>query len=256
MAAKKNVATANANTAPVTAEVPDFLRAHMDDQRGNEEVTGKDLTIPRIEVVQGLSKCRKKSDPSYIEGAEEGMLYNNVTRELYGHAIQVVPVFYRKEWLLWRDFDLGGGFGGSYPDEITAKTALRDQEKPEEWEVVDTNQHFVIIIREDGTREDAVISMAKAKAKVSRNWNSLVRINGGPRFSRVYEISGVPDTNKKGQDFSNLSVRNVGFVDLPTFQYAEKIYDMVKAGGIKIDQSDMDDGLGEGTTYDADESGM
>lgn len=239
MSTKKEVATANES-------MPAFLQQHMQDTRGNEEVDANDLVIPRIELVQGLSKARKKSDPAYIPGAEEGMLYNNVTRELYGESIKVCPVMFRKEWLLWRDVDLGGGFGGAFPSAESAEAAKNAQENPSEWEVVDTPQHFVVIVKDDGTREEAVVSMAKTKAKASRLWNSLVRINGGPRFSRVYELRGVPDQNKVGQEFYSLQVKNVGFVDEQTFNFASEVYDLVKSGSASVDRrtdydSDSDD---------------
>lgn len=224
-------------TALATNEVPEFLRGLMNDNRGSEEVSADDLTIPRIELVQDLSKARKKNDPGFIEGAESGMLYNNVTRKLYGETLRVVPVYFRVEYLLWRDQKLGGGFGGAFPDVASARAALSTQEKPDEWEVVDTNQHFVVIINSDGTLEDAAISMAKSKAKVSRNWNSLIKINGGPRFSRVYELSGFSDKNKAGQDYHNLAVKNVGFVTPDVFAYAESVYAAVASGKVQVDRT-------------------
>ena len=230
--AKNEVANVNMNET-----MPAFLQEKMQDNRGSEEVGSDDLVIPRIELVQSLSACRKKTDPAYIDGAQEGMLYNNVTRELYGESINVVPVFFRKEYLLWRDTKLGGGFGGAFPDGASGEEARQVQEAPHEWEVVDTNQHFVLVLKEDGSVEEAVMSMAKTKSRASRNWNSLVRINGGPRFSRVYKISGVADQNKAGQDFYNLSVKNVGFVTEQVFKHAEQIYDMVKSGSAAVDRS-------------------
>lgn len=237
MATSKNVAVKNESTA---VAIPDFLRERMNDQRGSEEVEAQDLVIPRIELIQGLSKARKKSEAAYIEGADEGMLYNNVTRELYGESLKFVPVYFRKEWLLWRDINKGGGFGGAFPDEDSAQAALETMEVPGEWEVIDTNQHFVLVIKDDGSIEEAVISMAKTKAKASRLLNSLVRINGGPRFSRVYELSGVPDTNKAGQDFHSLSVKNVGFVTAEQFAHAEAVYELVKSGAATVDRSTDD----------------
>lgn len=235
MATKKGTEVAKADN-----NMPAFLKTHMGDTRGSEEVGADDLVIPRIELVQALSACRKRTDPTFIDGAVEGMLYNNVTRELYGDEVNVVPIYFRKEWLLWRDQDLGGGFGGAYPDEASAEKALSEQEKPEEWEVIDTNVHFVLLLKEDGNIEEAVISMAKTKAKVSRAWNTLVRLNGGPRFSRVYTVRGVPDQNAAGQDFHNLQVINRGFVTEEQFKHAEAVYDLITAGKVDINR-DYDD---------------
>ena len=227
----KAVATAKSD------QLPAFLADKMTDTRGSEEIGTNDLTIPRIELVQSLSACRKKNDPAYIPGIEEGMLYNNVTRENYGETVDVVPVYFRKEYLVWRDQDLGGGFGGSHQSMAEAEQARQTQEKPEEWEIVDTSQQFVLVVKEDGSAEEAVLSMAKSKAKVSRNWNSLIRINGGPRFSRVYRISGVGDQNPAGQDYFNLSVSNVGFVTEEIFSQAEHIYELIKSGQASADSS-------------------
>lgn len=231
-----------------STQVPAFLQEHMGDTRGSEEVQSEDIVIPRIELVQSLSKARSKKDPAYIEGANEGDLYNNVTRELYGPTVTVCPVYFRKEWLLWRDLDLGGGFGGAYLDQASAQAAVQQMEKPDEWEIVDTNQHFVLVVREDGSVEEAVISMAKTKAKCSRQWNSLIRINGGPRFSRLYEIQGVPDENKVGQEFYNLQVKNVGFVTEEIFRHAERVYELVKSGAATVDRS-----VDDAEEYDSDE---
>lgn len=231
----KEVAAKNQNTA--LAEVPEFLRQHMGDTRGSEEVGGGDLVVPRVELVQALSACRKKNDPAYIEGAQEGMLYNNVTREIFGENLHFIPVYFRKEYLLWRDQKLGGGFGGAYQNPEDADAALQGMEKPEEWEVVDTNQHFALVIKGDGSIDEAVISMAKTKAKASRTLNSLVRINGGPRFSRVYKLSGVSDQNSAGQEYYTYQVANVGFVDAGQFTRAEALYNMIQSGSIKVDRA-------------------
>lgn len=240
MANKKEV-------AKTEDQMPAFLKDKMDSNRGSEDVGSDDIVIPRLELVQALSKCRKKTDPAYIEGAAEGNLYNNVTRELYGDSVLVVPVSFRKEYLVWRDQDLGGGFAGAYPTQGEAKTALGEQENPGEWEVVDTHQHFCVMVDADlNVLGEVVISMAKSKAKVSRNWNSLVRINGGDRFTRVYKVSGVEAQNDQGKDYHNLAVVNHGFVNEEVYTYAEGIYEMIQAGNVKadtsVDESDESEG--------------
>ena len=54
------------------AEKKDQAPAHIrqGEGRGNENVGTEDIQIPRISVLQALSPQIKKSDPSYIEGAE------------------------------------------------------------------------------------------------------------------------------------------------------------------------------------------
>lgn len=217
-------------------DVPDFLKGQTT-SRGSENVGAEDLVIPRLELVQDLSPCRKKSDPNHIEGIEEGMLYNNVTRQNYGLEVLVVPVYYRKEWLIWKDRDHGGGFRGAFATEIEAKEAMAALEDGDECEVVDTAQHFCLLIQpESGKVEEIVISMNKSKMKVSRKWNSLIRMNGGDSFSRVYRIGTVSEKNSKNQDYYNLVVSPAGFVSQEIYKRAEELYDAIASGTVKVDR--------------------
>lgn len=221
--------------ANVEATLPDFLKNQTG--RGSEDVNHNDLIIPRLEVVQSLSTVRKKNSPEYIEGAEEGMFYNSVTRELYGSEVVVVPILFIKECLVWRDRKLGGGFGGAHITEEEARARISEMSNPDEWEVVLTHQHFCLIVKADGTKEEAVVSMSKSKLKVSKKFNSLIRINGGDRFSRRYKLRGVIAENNQGQEFYTLDVLNVGFVDEPTYRHAEKIYELLRSGAASADRN-------------------
>ena len=49
---------------------------------GLENVTNDDITIPRLAIIQSGSPQRKKKDEKYIEGADEGMIFNTVTNTL------------------------------------------------------------------------------------------------------------------------------------------------------------------------------
>lgn len=240
--AKKDTAvatTAGFDVSTLSAGVvPDFLKDKMGEGRGNEGVSSDDMTVPRLELVQSLSEVRKKASPNYIEGIQEGDLYNNVTREVYGESVLFVPVTFVKEYLLWRDQKQGGGFGGSFATAEEAEGVRSTMEKPEEWEVVDTPQHFGLIISEStGQITEAVVSMAKSKARVSRKFNSLVRLNGGDRFSRIYRIRGVSDQNKAGQDFFNLAIDPVAFVNEALYRRAEKFYDLLMSGKVVADRT-------------------
>lgn len=220
--------------------MPDFLKNQSN--RGSEGVDHNDLIIPRLEIVQSLSTARKKTSPEYIEGAEEGMLYNSVTRELYGSEVVVVPVLFIKEFLVWKDRKLGGGFGGAHATEEEARARVAEMDNPDEWEVTLTHQHFCLVLKEDDTMEEVVVSMAKSKLKVSKKFNSLIRINGGDRFSRKYKLRGVTAENSQGQEFYNLDVVNIGFVDEPAYRYAEEIYELLKSGAASADRSFESDG--------------
>jgi len=231
--AKNQVAVKEESFELVTNEIPDFLKQG---NRGAENVGTDDMIIPRIELIQALSPVRKKSDPAYIEGAEEGMLYNNVTRTLYGTEVTVVPVYYTKQFLVWKDRKAGGGgsngFRGAFATKELADRAIAELAE-EALEVSDTAQHFVLVRNGDDWQE-AVISMAKSKVKVSKRWNSLMRLSNTDSFSRAYKLSATTETNARNESYFNFNVAALGFVNKELYERAEKLYETIRTGAVKV----------------------
>jgi len=228
--AKKKEVAVTGNT------LPSYIKQN-ETARGSENVGSEDLVIPRIEIVQALSPARKKKDPGYIEGAEEGMLFNSLTRELYGTELMIVPVMFKKEYLVWKDRDQGGGFRGAFPNKAEAEARaveVKTEEKADA-EAVETAQHFVMIGHADGRIEEAVLSMSRTKLKISRALNSLIRLNEGDRFSRVYRLGVVEETNSKNQSFFNYSISNVGFPVEAVYNKAEDMYESVVSGDVSVE---------------------
>ena len=236
--AKKDIAKAESH---VLAEAPSYL--DQDSTRGQENVGIDDLTIPRLSVIQDLSPQRKKNDPEYIKGAEEGMLFNTVTNELYGTDVNFVPCYFRKEWVIWKLQAAGGGFEGSFDTEAEAIAEFEAQgyvddtckipgstEKVCAHEIIDMGQHFGLIAHLNGKLEEIVISMSKSKMKVSRQFNTIVKMAGGDRFSRVYKIGVVEDENSAGQSYYNLAGAALGVVPEPIYRAAEKMYESIADG--------------------------
>ncbi len=225
--------------APSHEVVPDYIK--KDSKRGSENVDMEDIAIPRLELIQALSPCRKKNDSAYIEGAEEGMMYNNVTRELFEKEVYVCPLMFKKEYLIWKDRDAGGGFRGAFDTNEEAAQAAENLKESGDlgpFDIADTAQHFCLLLAYDSagnvTRVDEVVlSMSRTKLKVSRQWNSMIRIFGGDRFSRVYKITSVEEDNDKG-DYFNFKVEMHGFPPKEIYEKAEKIYDEISAGMRKV----------------------
>lgn len=234
-------------TAVATSQdVPDYIRQSQG--RGSENVEMQDLVIPRIELVQALSYCLEEGGADYIEGAKPGMFYNSVTRELYGPQVIVCPVFFKKQYLCWKDRKKGGGFGGAYDTMQEANERLaQETEEQDAWEAVETHQQIVLVVNPD-THEtsEAVLSCARTKQKVSRQWNSLIRVNGFDRFSRIYELFGVDDENNNGDKYKNIGVRYVDFASMPVYKAAEALYNSIASGerAVKIDDTYIDAGMG------------
>lgn len=206
------------------AQVPAYIKQGQ--ARGNENVTTQDLQLPRIDVLQALSPQTKKSKDEYIDGAEEGMLFNTLTGELF-ESVSFTPVSFVKRYLVWVDRakDSAGGLRGVFDTEAEAIRFVESSDDESKLEVVDTAEHLVLL--DDGT--EIILSMSKSKMKVSRKFNSLVRLNGGDRFARRYKLSSVLDEGPKGE-YYNFSVVNDGFPSEDVYRKAEQLYTSIAMG--------------------------
>lgn len=232
--------TVSKEVAKPVEQLPLFLQGKVGSTLGRENVESADLVVPRLEIVQAISPCRKKNDPAFIEGAEEGMMFNNVTRELYGHSVILIPVYFKKEWVIWKDRKKGGGFRGAFESQVTALDALSNLEDGADCEVQDTAQQFCLLVHPDGKLEEIVVSMNKSKLKTSRKWNSLIRMTNLDSFARQYAISTSEETNKNNDAYFNYAVATGQYVTDAQYKNARELYDVVVASGASVDRSDRD----------------
>jgi hypothetical protein len=235
-------------TLAIAATRPSFVALGT---KGSENVSVEDLTIPRIGIVQDLSPERKKSEPNYIPGAEEGMLFNSVTRKLYTDPLVVIPVYYRREFFLWRPRKQGGGFRGVFQTRASAEAAQASEE--EQTEIMETGQQFVLCTSDNGqTWEEAVVSMSSSNFGVSRQWNSDLKLRNCDRFATLYSLTAVQKAGPKGS-YYKFHVQFLGWVKEEWYKAAEKVYEAVKAGVRDIargEYTDTEDGPVNGTKED------
>lgn len=226
----KEVAVKQVSAVAFSQEAPAYI--NQSSRRGSEEVKSSDMVLPRLEIVQALSPIKETN-----EDAKEGYLFNSVTQEIIGDIAYFVNVYFRVEYLIWKDQNEGGGFFGSFNTldeaEERKRQVIEDGEDPEFLEIVDTPVHYGMRVTPEGDFEQIVISMAKTKAKVSRKWNAMIQIVGGDRFSRVYKLSSFTDENKKGQKFKNFVVQPAGYTPEDIYREAEKLYEVLKTQDVR-----------------------
>ncbi len=182
--------------------------------RGLEKVSSDDMTIPRLAIIQSGSPQRKKKDDKYIDEADEGMVFNTVSNALYKDTFYVVPCEFEKLFIEWVPRESGGGLVTMY------NTSNKPQAKKEENgrrfllengnQLVDTAQHYVMVIGKDGSYEPAVMSMSSSLLTVSRNWVTRMKlqrenVNGKliepPTFYYKWPVTTIEKTNSDGSWF-------------------------------------------------------
>jgi hypothetical protein len=214
--------------------------------RGLENITNDDITIPRLAIVQSGSPQRKKKDEKYIEGAEEGNMFNTVTNQLYDSSITIIPCGYRKTYVEWIPREKGGGLvaihdskpDGTKTDPATKKSFLGDNQ------IVDTAEHF-ILVEKGKTYEAAVLTMTSSNLSVSRKWNTLLkmkRINvkgqtvEPPSFLYKFKLSTIQAENDLGS-WHKYKIEEIGQIDSKdVFKQAQTLADSISEGKVKASE--------------------
>ena len=223
---KSAVAVATSLVAS-TDTLPAHLKAVEGSGRGTENV-GQNVQIPRIKLLQKMSNEVDKHHAAYVEGCEPGHLVNTLNNHNYGNDLYCISLTFKLEYVVWRQLDAGGGYGGAFSSMADAEAYVNQQDKPSEWDINETHAH-VLLIKDPETgeleRSPAIMDFASSKLRVSKAWNSQIGMKGGDRFAGLWKVSGVPTENKMGKAFMNCEVSFVGWAQEEDYKVAESLYE-------------------------------
>ena len=233
----------NKTDAPLPANV-----LEDDMGKGLGSIGQQDLALPFLKILAQLSPEVNERDGKYVKGAKAGMIYNSVTGELYDgvEGIDVIPAFYKLEYLEWKD--RGEGLGAPVniyqsSSDIMSKTKADANYKdrlPNGNYIEKTASHFVIILGDSPST--ALISMKSNQLKISRKWNSMMsglKLKGKDglftpaSFSHIYRLKTTQLSNDKGTWFG-WEVNKVGPVsDSSLYQQAKTFSENISKGSVK-----------------------
>ena len=219
-----------------------------DAAKGLGAIGQEDLALPFLKILGQLSPEVNKRDGKYVEGAEPGMIFNSVSGELYDgvKGIDVIPCFYKLEYIEWKDRGEGLGAPVAIYDsssDIMSKTkpdANYKDRLPNGNYIEKTASHFVIVAGDSPST--ALISMKSTQLKISRKWNSMmsgIKMKGAngmftpASFSHIYKLKTTQMSNDKGTWFG-WEVSKVGPVtDKGLYDQAKGFSDSISKGAVK-----------------------
>ncbi len=219
-----------------------------DAAKGLGAIGQEDLALPFLKILGQLSPEVNKRDGKYVEGAEPGMIYNSVSGELYDgvKGIDVIPCFYKLEYIEWKDRGEGLGAPVAIYDsssDIMSKTTPDANYKdrlPNGNYIEKTASHFVIVSGDSPST--ALISMKSTQLKISRKWNSMmsgIKMKGAngmftpASFSHIYKLKTTQMSNDKGTWFG-WEVSKVGPVtDKGLYDQAKGFSENISKGAVK-----------------------
>ena len=261
----KNVNQGTVANKPKT-EVVSASLFEEDAKGGFENMGADDYALPFLRILGQLSPQVNKRDSKYEDGAEPGMIYNTVTKELYDgeKGINLIPCYYKREFVEWSD----RGEGTAAPVAIhpvssdVIATAKRDasykDRLPSGNYLENTASYFVTIVKDNASSGTALITMKSTQLKTSRTWNSMmnsIKLKGAnghytpPAYSHVYNLKTVSQSNDKGTWFG-WSVSKVGPVqDREVYEQAKTFAQSVSKGDVQTTHGDEDKAKASSANY-------
>ena len=221
-----------------------------DANAGSQNITQEDLALPFLKVLGQLSPEVNKKDSKYTAGAEPGKIYNTVTTELYDE-IDVLPVFYKRQYVEWQDrgTSMGAPVAIHEVNSGVINEATRDKMNkdrlPNGNYLENTANHFVVLLS-GSTPSTALISMKATQLKISKKWNTMmmsIKMRGKdglftpPTYSHIYRLKTVQQSNDKGTwygwDVSKLDT----IKDKSAYEIAKNFAERLSKGKVQIKHS-------------------
>ena len=236
-------------TAKNTALSADLLDDMMLDAGEGAAFSADEMQIPFVRLLQALSPQLNKKKAEYIDGASSGDAFNNVTGQYWDgeQGLTVIPCYQTTKYLEFTPREMGGGFRGEInPNNPVLQQTTRSGSKeilPNGNELVKSDQHFCLIVDEDGGFQPAVIDMKSTQLKVSRRWKTQIAMQKvtlpdgrkvtPPVFATMWKLRSVEESNDQGS-WSNWAVEKVGLVeDRDLYQEARTFRKSIEAGEVK-----------------------
>lgn len=198
---------------------------------GDEQLTAETMSFPFIRVLQALSPQCKVSSPSYLETAQEGMLYNNIADELITPPVDVVVGKFERLFIEWKP--RRKGFAGAHSPEIVAKLLDTGKLVRGEKNVIfnPANEHtfsdtysYYILFPEHLDWGVCLLCLSSTQLKEARRWNRLLTTTTIPGtnvraklYHTIWTLRTVPMQNDEGS-WAGIRIAFKGFVPKETFE--------------------------------------
>ena len=251
---------------PAELQVPDDAAFAELSGLGNEQVTRDDLATPFLFILQDLSPQVKRTEAKYVEGAQAGMFFNSVTRQLYDGALglEIIDCYFEPLLTKWTPRDKGGGFKGvvepSDPILKRCRNKVRDGKEtqtlitPDGDEINNINQHYLLV--RPYTKDAALnpypwqpvcLGLGSTQIKKSKQLNAQLnlervrtadgRIVPIPRFGVVWRLATVPERNQTGSWFG-IQFERLRRVNAAELQEGVAFYKAVSSGERRVKPSE------------------
>lgn len=229
---------------------------------GLENVGAKDILIPRLGILQGLSPQVTQGKPEYGDDNKVGDVFDLGLQERFPNGIVFIPVHYQKVFLEWAPRKSGEGLKNIHTDAAILDQCTKDESAdgkgkmmlPNGNYISETSQLFGINVTA-GNRKTLIAFTSTQLKKCRRiltlaSGEKLQRADSSeftpPLWYRQYALTTVPESNNEGNWMGWKIERGASITELPNWAdlNAECIafQKSLAAGELKADLSGLDGG--------------
>ena len=187
------------------------------DTTGTDDITSKDLRLPRLAIAQGLSPQLTPDSSDYIKGLGMFDLFNDLTGEIYGRGpLKFIPVRRETRRIEFDPDNRGVPLDLNVPmgDPRCEWTQNEDTGEREAPRATKFTEFVIFLVREGRDPEPIVMSI-----KDTNKWNrrAAERLTGfvkfhPPIYSTYYSVESKSEKNDSGT-FGIYAIRQVGSLD-------------------------------------------
>ena len=247
-------ATAMAKAKPSAPALID-IQAFEGGATGYENVTARDLLIPRLTILQGLSPQVTQGKPEFDKNAKVGEIYDVGLQDRFPDGVIFLPVYYQKQWLEWAPRASGKGLQGIHDNESIMESTERDEKGraalPSGNYIIETAQLYGLNVTANFRK--SFIPMASTQLKKSRRLltlatsEKLARADGSqftpPLYYRSYAMTTVPESNAEGSWMGWKIERGLALPEFDNWQQLmhdiKEFRESLAAGSVKGDIASM-----------------
>ncbi len=231
------------------ANIPVHLRADVGNRDGKDGMGEGDVIIPRLKLAQNLSNEMKKSHENYNPELEEGDFYNSATGEIYGSAVNVIPLHFFNEYV---EFDPNTRKPVKFYEKgevpPASDLAYVPGEKPR---CTNFKSRMALLLRDDGTVSPIVVSFKYVgpRKTATSKWNTLIAEKNLPAYAYVYKLESITVSNEKGE-WAGAKFTRGEFTPAALYEGAKRYYAELQQAGVKVDMSGLDNEAETDTSFD------
>jgi hypothetical protein len=233
----------------------DVSMMESDAGSGINDLGTDDLALPFLKILSGLDS--KLDD---LDNAKRGDIINSVTDEIFKgkEGVDVIPCAYERVYIQWAPRGEGSGAPVAvYKTKESCPDFERSSEDNKDYltdgsgqYIEETHQHYVLIVKDDGSADQALIAMKSTQLKKSRKWNSMMlsaTIKGKngmftpPRFGFVYHLKSISEENSKGSWHGWEMSRKEPVSSADIYGKAKAFAESIKKGNVVVKHESSDE---------------